>query len=201
MAAKRPISKSLTPEEAVYEQISAALDRFQEAHFWLHMVEQYYHAADPFRWHLNAFLRAMKEVPQLLQMELQGHPGFKTWFATKRRALSDDPLQRVLSQHRDFVVHRGMLVPRSSAMVGVTEGRGMKFGMKFPVHALEDSDHGMRRYLAGSKAHGDFLGIMTPDEDFCPVSNVSGISPTSTTRSVRSAHGRGCASARLSGRF
>ncbi len=53
-------------------------------------------------------------------------------------------------------------------MVGVTEGRGMKFGMKFPVHALEDSDHGMRRYLAGSKAHGDFLGIMTPDEDSLP---------------------------------
>ena len=53
-------------------------------------------------------------------------------------------------------------------MVGVTEGRGMKFGMTFPVHALEDSDHGMRRYLAGSKAHGDFLGIMTPDEDSLP---------------------------------
>jgi hypothetical protein len=33
---------------------------------------------------------------------------------------------------------------------------------------LEDSDHGMRRYLAGSKAHGDFLGIMTPDEDSLP---------------------------------
>jgi hypothetical protein len=132
------------------------------------MVEQYYHAADPFRWHLNAFLRALKEVPQLLQMELQAHPGFKAWFAPKRRALADDPLIGVLSQHRDFVVHRGMLVPNSTAMVGVTEGRGMKFGMTFPIQALEDSDHGMRRYLAVSKARSDFLGILIPDEDSLP---------------------------------
>jgi hypothetical protein len=166
--AKPTVSKNLTVEEAIYEKISAALDRFQEAHFWLHMVEQYYHAADPFRWHLNAFLRALKEVPQLLQMELQAHPGFKAWFAPKRRALADDPLIGVLSQHRDFVVHRGMLVPNSTAMVGVTEGRGMKFGMTFPIHALEDSDHGMRRYLAVSKARSDFLGILIPDEDSLP---------------------------------
>lgn len=167
--AKQTVSKSLTPEEAIYEEISSSLDRFREAHFWLHMVEQYYHIAEPFRWHLNAFLRAMKEVPQLLQMELQGYPGFKGWYATKRRALSDDPLLHALARHRDFIVHRGMLVPKSSAMVGVTEGRGMKLGITFPLHALEDSDHGMRRYLAVSKAHDDdFLGIMIPDEDSLP---------------------------------
>src|SRR5712671_1061887 len=100
--AKRTVCRSLTADEAIYEKISASLDRFQEAHFWLHMVEQYYHAADPFRWHLNAFLRALKEVPQLLQMELQAHPDFKVWFAPKRRALADDPLIGVLSRHRDF---------------------------------------------------------------------------------------------------
>src|SRR5262249_17931785 len=144
---KRTASSSLTPQEAIYEKVSASLDRFQEAHFWLHTVEQYYHFADPFRWHLNAFLRAMKEVPQILLMELQGYRGFKAWFVGRRRALSDDPLLRVLSHHRDFVVHRGTLVPKSSAMVGITEGRGMKLGITFPVHALEDSDHGMRRYL------------------------------------------------------
>ena len=50
-----------------------------------------------------------------------------------------------------------MLVPNSTAMVGVTEGRGMKFGMTFPIYALEDSDHGMRRYLTG-EARGQALG-------------------------------------------
>lgn len=155
-------------EEAVYWRIGASLDRFREAHFWLHMVEQYYHSADPFRWHLNAFLRALKEVPQLLQMELQHDPGFKQWFAAQREALRADPLMSVLSKHRDLVVHRGMLVPKSTAMVGITEGRGIKLGITFPVHALEDSDHGMRRYLAVTKAHGDFLGILIPDEDSLP---------------------------------
>lgn len=155
-------------EEAIYERIGASLDRFQEAHFWLHMVEEYYHVTDPFRWHLNAFLRALKEVPQLLQMELQNEPGFKDWFSTQRDSLRGDPLIRVLSRHRDFVVHRGMLIPKSTALVGITEGRGMKLSMTFPVHALEDSDNGMRRYLAVSKVHGDILGILIPDEDSLP---------------------------------
>jgi hypothetical protein len=155
-------------EEAIYEKIAASLDRFQEAHFWLHMVEQYYHAADPFRWHLNAFLRALKEVPQLLQMELQNEAGFKDWFSSQREALRADPLISVLSEHRDFVVHRGMLVLGSTATVGITEGRGIKLGVTFPVHALEDSDHGMRRYLAVSKECGDILGILIQDEDSLP---------------------------------
>ena len=156
------------PDDLAYGRIGASLDRFQEAHFWLHMVEQYYHVADPFRWHLNAFLRAMKEVPQLLQMELQNAPGFKAWFAAQRGALRADPLIGVLSEHRDFVVHQGMLIPKSTAMVGITEGRGIKLGVTFPVHALEDSDSGMHRYLAVSRARGDVLGILTPDEDSVP---------------------------------
>jgi hypothetical protein len=70
------------------DKISSTHDRFQEAHFWIHMLERYYHSSDPFRWHLNSFLRAAKEVPQLLLMELQNEKGFKAWFKehkTKRR--------------------------------------------------------------------------------------------------------------------
>jgi hypothetical protein len=158
-------------DDHFYSRIEASLDRFQEAHFWLHMVEQYYHVADPFRWHLNAFLRALKEIPQLLQMELQGDPAFKPWFAPLRKALRADPLIDALSAHRDFVVHRGMLLPKSRGfvgVVGVTEGRGMKLGIAFPIHALEDSDEGMRRYLVMSKEHGDIFGILSPDEDSMP---------------------------------
>lgn len=156
-----------------YEKLKSALDRFQEAHFWLHMMEQYYHSADLFRWHLNVFLKAIKEVPDMVSMALQNENDFPRWFRMQRKTLLDDPLMQALSKGRDQIVHREMLVPKSRAELGVTELRGMKLGMTFPVHPLEDSDAGMERYLRSVKLAGDcktadFLGILMPDEDSLP---------------------------------
>lgn len=150
------------------DRIEGAFDRFQEAHFWIHGLESHYHNAAQFRWHLNAFLKALKEVPQLLQMELQHQPGFPGWFRERRRQLSDDPLIAFLSQQRNIVVHRRMLIPNSQCKVGVTEHRGMKLGMGLNVDPREDSDHAMHRYLAVAAERGDFLGILIPDEDSIP---------------------------------
>jgi len=149
-------------------RISAAIDRFQEAHFWLHMMQQFYHDADPFRWHLNVFLKAIKEVPQIVQMELQNVEGFSAWFRPHYQELKDDELYGLLSKNRDFVVHRGMLVPNTRAVLGVTEGRGMKLGLTLEVHPLEDSVAAMERYLHHAIRDGDFLGLLTPDEDSLP---------------------------------
>ncbi len=148
--------------------IESAVDRFREAHFWIHTLEQYYHFADPFRWHLNAFLKSIKEVPQLLQMSLQNHKGFNKWYRQEREKLTADPLMRFLADQRDFVVHRGMLVPNSHGSIGITEGRGFKLGLTFPVHPLEDSDHAMLRYLHHAVKHGDFLQILAKDDDSLP---------------------------------
>jgi hypothetical protein len=151
-----------------YARLTSALDRFQEAHFWIHGMEDAYHFSSPFRWHLNAFLRALKEVPGLLQMALQNDSGFPGWFKERRAQLNHDKLIGLLSKNRDFIVHRSMLVPRSHGMVGITEGRGLKLGLTFPVHPLENSDDAMGRYLKHARKSGDFLGILTPDDDSVP---------------------------------
>ncbi len=149
-------------------QVEPALDRFREAHFWIHMLEQHYHHADPFRWHLNAFLKCIKEIPQLIQMALQNRRGFSTWFREHRRALASHQLLRHLGEKRDFVVHRGMLVPDSQGSIGLTEGRGFKLGLTFPVHPLEDSVHAMHRYLQYVLEHKDVLGLLREDDDSLP---------------------------------
>jgi hypothetical protein len=152
----------MTKEEQ--ERLSPALDRLAEAHFWLHGLEAHYHNASPFRWHLNAFLRAIKEIPQLIAMGLQNRSGFPTWFRRHRDALSSDPLIQKLAKERDFIVHQGMLTPNSSAAIGITEGRGMKLGLGMPVSPLTDSDDAMRLYLRGT----DFLALLQDDEDSIP---------------------------------
>ena len=150
------------------DRLEAAMDRIQEAHWFLHDLEEYYHFADPFRWHLNAFLRALKEVPQLISMGLQNGPGLPEWFRPRRDALIADPLIRHLSVQRDFIVHRGMLLPSSSAMVGITDGRGIKFGMGVKVDPMVNSDELMRRFIEASLQSGDFLGVLQEDEESLP---------------------------------
>jgi hypothetical protein len=141
-----------------YEKIGSALDRFQEAHFWIHMLEE----------HLNAFLRAIKETPQLIKMELQNKPSFKSWYAAHAASLASDPLLNKLSKHRDYVVHRGTLQLNSNGTLGITEGRGIKLGFTITVHPFEDSDAAMERYLRVVMEKGDFFGFLSEDEDSLP---------------------------------
>jgi hypothetical protein len=150
------------------DRIEGSFDRFQEAHFWIHGLEAHYHQAAQFRWHLNVFLKVLKEVPQLLQMELQNEPGFTAWFRDQKRRLSSDPLIAFLSKQRDIVVHQRILLPDSQCAVGVTELRGMKLGMSLKVNPRVDSEHAMHRYLAVAAERGDFLGILILDEDSIP---------------------------------
>lgn len=149
-------------------RIEPALDRFCEAHNWVHALEQNYHSADPFRWHLNAFLRAVKEVPKLVSMGLQNEPGFSSWYRTHLNHLRADPLIKFLSGKRDFLVHQGMLVPNSTGAVGVTNLKVMKLGLGFPINPFEDSDQAMGRYLEFVAKRGDFLAILMQDEDTLP---------------------------------
>jgi hypothetical protein len=155
-------------DHAIFQKLDAPFDRFREAHFWIHTMEEYYHEADPFRWHLNAFLKALKEVPQLLEIILQNEPGFSAWFQDHRARLREDPLIASLSKGRDLIVHRGMLLPNSRAFLGITEGRGLKMGFSLPLEALEDSDTAMERYLRAAMVDGDFLGILREDEESSP---------------------------------
>ena len=61
-----------------------------------------------------------------------------------------------------------MFVPDSYGLISITEGRGMKMSLTFPVSYLEDSDDAMHRYLSLAKKEGDFLGLLRSDEESLP---------------------------------
>lgn len=157
------------PTQLALEKIPASFDRFQEAHWWIHTLELRYHESDLFRWHLNAFLKALKETVPLLQKELQNIGGFSAWFRPQKEKVKADPLLKFLSEQRDYVVHQGMLTPGSRGIIGITEGRGIKLGITMPIDPREDSASAMSRYLfAMARGNSDFLGILIPDEDSVP---------------------------------
>jgi len=155
--------------DEIETKIAASLDRFAEAHFWIHQLESFYHQANPFRYNFNAFLKAIKEIPLLLAMELQNERGFSKWYIAEIERLRRDELLSFLSKQRDFVVHRGMLVPKSHGGIGITEGRGFKLGFTLPFNPLMDSDEAMDRFIFTISQDGnDPFGILTEDEESMP---------------------------------
>ncbi|TLN06072.1 hypothetical protein FDZ74_13235, partial [bacterium] len=128
------------------EVLESSLDRLIEAAYHLRQMENSYHDADQFRWNLNSFLKCIKEIPMLMQMELQNSPEYA---AVKDliKVHRDDELTRYLYKQRDIVVHKEMLKPSSSGYFGITEGRGLKIGLGIPIDPLQDSDEAMMRAM------------------------------------------------------
>lgn len=157
--------------ETIREIIFSAYDRLEEAHWNIHQMELNYHESDSFRYSLNSFLRVLKEVPQILQMELQDNSGFTQWYKQHRHITTKDPLIADLFKKRDTVVHKSMLKPKSSAYLGVTEGRGLKMGFGLPLNPFQDSDSLMVNFLttnAKSDENLDVFGVLDDDEDQLP---------------------------------
>lgn len=145
------------------EEISVSMDHLREAHFRIHEMERTYHRADPFRWNLNAFLTALKPIPNLLKMELQNKSGFNAWKAEHFGPVTNDPLIRLFQGKRDAAVHRERLTLTSLGSIGLYQG-GVRFAVGFNFSPDEDSDAAILRVLAA----GDPFGLMMPDEDTMP---------------------------------
>lgn len=149
-------------------KIASSLDRLREAHHHLHGIENFYHFADPFRWSLNSFLRSLKEVPQILKMDLQNEPDFPGWYEAKRKGLISDPLISFLFKSRDIIVHQKMLLPQSSVIVGISDGIKPKSGLSIQFSPYHNSDVAIKMYLIGAKGGSDPLSLLEPDEETLP---------------------------------
>lgn len=153
------------PNKEILNSLSSTLDRLEESAWHIRMMEQHYHQADRFRWSLNSFLRSLKEVVQLLTMDVQGRLGIVEWLRSERENINDDPLIAFLFKQRDIIVHRAMLKPASKGTVGFTRGRGLKLGLGMPIDPLADSDTAILRYIHFAAKDMDFLGILYTEED------------------------------------
>lgn len=153
------------PNHAIFKSLESSLDRLEEAAWFIRMMEEHYHKADRFRWSLNSFLRALKEVVQLVTMEVQQHREVTTWLRSEKKSLVEEPLIEFLFKQRDIVVHKSMLKPASNGTVGFTRGRGLKLGLGMPIDPLADSEDAILKYIYFAAKDKDFLGILYTEED------------------------------------
>jgi len=149
----------------IFKSLESSLDRVQEAAWCIRLMEEHYHRADQFRWSLNSFLRALKEVLQLVTMEVQKNKDLSAWLRSEKEKLYIDPLIASLFKQRDVVVHMAMLKPASKGIVGFTRGRGLKMGLGLPIDPLDDSEIAILKYIYFAAKDKDFLGIFYTEDD------------------------------------
>lgn len=112
----------------------------------LHQMEANYHEPEPFRYSLNSFIRAVKEVPLKLQNDLQRHPEVRVRIKTLQDTIFANDLFNMLGKQRDFIVHHGALNLKSRGQIGTTEGSKIKLSFPFAVHPWETSVEAYERY-------------------------------------------------------
>jgi hypothetical protein len=148
-----------------HQKIEAALDRWQERHWHLHQLEGHYHDADVLRYSMNAFIRALREIPDMVNMSTQNNKEFVAWHKPVRKALeTEDPLIVQIIKHRRYIVHKSMLKPESKAYMAAIRGYTIKMQFRFYVDPFEDSDSAVNRFLEMTKENPVLLGMLAPDD-------------------------------------
>lgn len=151
--------------QCVHDKIAAALDRWQESHWFLHQVEAHYHEADTLRYSMNAFIRSVQEVPNLVTVALQNEPGFVAWHKPVKAALTKQgDLFSHIILHRNYIVHKSMMVPKSKAYMAAIRGYTVKMAFPFHVDPFDDSDEVVSRFVRMVPSNPILLGILAPDE-------------------------------------
>lgn len=156
------------PMTCPHALISPALDRWSECHWHLHQMEAHYHQPDAFRYALNSFIRALKEVPQILKMTIQNEKGLKELIRPELTDLESSALFKQLSKTRNYLVHQGMLELESTGSAGTVEGRKLKISFPFKVAPWESSDEAYVRYKQVCRTDKFMRSIIGPDCDSCP---------------------------------
>ncbi len=148
-----------------HQKIESALDRWQESHWFLHQIEESYHNADGLRYSMNAFIRSLREIPDMVAMALQNIDGFSAWHKPIKRTLeTEDRLFSQIIQHRNHIVHKSMLKPESKAFVASVRGYTIKMQFGFYIDPFEDSDQAIQRFIKNSKESPILMQAIAPDE-------------------------------------
>lgn len=113
--------------------LSEADDRYQETHYFLSRIMGTYHQPDEFRWNLNAFLQALRNVTFIIQKVLSNEGGFTDWYEPQQEQMRSDELLRKFVEGRNVVVKQGNLAMESRAEIGIFRFREAKLGLSMPV--------------------------------------------------------------------
>ena len=115
-------------------------DRFREAHYFVARMMDEYHNPVPFRYNLNAFIQALRNVTFVLQKEFSRRDGFQEWYQERQETMKEDHLLHRFADGRNLVVKQRGLEMHSKVEVGIFRGRTIKFVLSVnePLHLTSE---------------------------------------------------------------
>ena len=116
-------------------------DKFSEAHYFMDRMMVEYHDPMAFRYNLNAFLQALRNVTFVLQKDLAHRSGFQEWYPERQQTMRRDPLLHQFVEGRNIVVKQRSLEINSTAVVGFFRRRTLKLGFPMDVPTHLSSKH------------------------------------------------------------
>ena len=119
--------------------ITATVDKFWEAWYFLLGMCDNYHDPYAFRYELNAFIQALRNITFMLQSEKSRPPSFKDWYVFQQEKMRSDAHLRKFVEVRNFIVKKSMLATASKAHVGLFRGRRFKLGLNMELDPFQDS--------------------------------------------------------------
>lgn len=119
--------------------LPSTVDKYLEAHYFLWMMAQQYHNPHTFRFNLNAFIQALRNITFMLQSERNKPAKFDEWYASRQEELRQDDLLRRFVEARNLVVKQETLATKSKAFLGVFRHRRCKLGLQGEVSPFSDS--------------------------------------------------------------
>lgn len=151
----------------VHDHLDSSLDRLNECHWHIHQMEGNYHVPDGFRYALNSFIRAIADVPAMLNKNLERHEAARRAVKPKLKAMEETALFSILKLRRNFIVHQGMLAVNSHGSAVTLEGSKVKFSFPFKVAPWESSDDAYERFKDMCRNDNLWRGL-GPDCDSSP---------------------------------
>jgi hypothetical protein len=113
--------------------ILATHEKYNEAVYFLCKTMEAYHRPEEFRFNLNAFIQAFRNITFMLQSEAVKPSNFEQWYSQKRLEMSDNRLMRAFVVARNVIVKQSTLATRSTIQAGLFRGRDMKMAIQIEI--------------------------------------------------------------------
>lgn len=125
--------------------IPAAVDKYWEAWYFLLGVCDNYHDPIAFRYELNAFIQALRNITFMLQSEPSRPRAFAQWYQHEQEVLRSDSSLRRFVEARNLIVKQTSLATASKAELGLFRGRRFKLGINLELSPFHDTEYLVRK--------------------------------------------------------
>ena len=143
--------------------IPSTHDKYVEAYYFLKQMVKYYHYPNEFRFNLNAFIQALRNITFILQSEDKKPFNFDSWYKHKKEEMSSNEMLRGFVEARNVLVKQNMLNSKTKIAVCVFKGLKQKVSCSLETNPYEISTFAYNEKLLDF-ARESYIGVFLDKE-------------------------------------